>query len=459
MPNEAPVTLENVSENVKGLYEILKSKTAPAQGGKPVFAKDIEAAGACGARTMADILGYAEGSTERKGVSTPLNYGSRASTGMLSDEVRTRLFALKKLYASLEVQTGFLNKGVVTMHTMQGSPLWKQFEAACKAFDVTDFSTWIPTVNSRFYFEEYEIPFILANAFDQLPMESAVVHVPGVLGTPEGKEEGDAATFTEQSNTSSGYDVHARNNVYHQRITEDLAMDSAPSIIEKLRKEGAAALARSYERAILNGDTTDSGTGRGSGHMDTDIAAVSKHFSKAFDGLRKKAMANSANGVIYDHLGAAPSKVLFENVMNALGIFASEKSMCKWVLGTSVANKLVTGAIPELFTAYAFGSAASNVTGQVPPVFGIQGIQSQYIREDLNATGVYQAGQSKTILICVRTDRFSNWVRQPMRQWATPTLANSDQMLLASKMRHAWAGNPQSATEKSVAMAINVASV
>jgi hypothetical protein len=296
---------------------------------------------------------------------------------------------------------------------------------------------------------------ILGNEFDQLPMESATVQIPGAGGLPEGKEEGDSATFDEQSNTTDGFTVYARNNVYHQRITEDLMMDSAPAIIQKLRTEGAKALNRSWERSILNGDT--SGSPRGASHQDSDIAAVAKHFSKAHMGLRKLALANSANGSVYDHNGDVPTKALFAEVMKKMGQFAVEKADLRWILGISLGHDLVTGAIPELFTAFAFGGLASNVTGEVPPVFGIKGVQSRFQREDLNATGVYQAGSTLTCLILVRRDRFYHFVRQAMRQWATPTLASSDQMLLASKMRHTFGGVPQDALEKSVTIGINVA--
>jgi hypothetical protein len=130
-----------------------------------------------------------------------------------------------------------------------------------------------------------------------------------------------------------------------------------------------------------------------------------------------------------------------------------------YIYGPSVANALVTGAIPELFTAYAFGAAASNVTGQVPPVFGVKGVESRYVREDLNATGVYQSGQTLTTMAIIKKSRFMNFNRAAIRVWAAPSLPSSDFLLMTSKMRHAWDGTPQTALETSVALAINVATL
>lgn len=447
--NKTDSTLESVYGQLKG--------QAPAVIGKPVFEEDLAIAKACGIKSMADLIGHREKSQDSGGVALPINFGSKAQTAFMPDATRLRLFQFKKLFNAAEVQAQIMTRSVQpSAEAIMATPVWKHhLEAMCKAFNISDFSSWIPTVNARFYFEEFEIPFILANAFDQQPMDSATVHVPGVLGLLEGKEETDDGTFTEQSNSSSGFDVTARSNVVHTKITEDLQMDSAPAIIEKLRKEVVAGIARSYERAIVNGDTT--GTPRGASHMDSDIAGTAKHFSKAFKGLRKLAMDNSANGAIYDHGGDTASKELFRQLLKRMGKMGVEKGDLAWVLPVSVSTDVVTGAIPELFTAYAFGGLASNVTGKLPPIFGVQGIESQYMREDLNDSGVYASGATKTGVVCFKKSRFSNFVRQAIRVWAAPSLPSSDLMLMTAKMRHAWAGNPQSATEKGVVLAINVA--
>jgi len=452
--NKSDATLDNI-------YKMLKDKKAPAEIGKPIYAKDFDWVG--GSNKIKSIVGQRLES-KSDAAALPLNFGCKQSTGYMPDDVRLRLYNFKKTLNNVEIQAACKFPGqYVTPDMMKQTPIYKnQLEAMCKAFNVTDFSNWIPTVNSRFFFEELEIPFLLNDNFNQQPMDSATVEVPGTTGHLEGFEETDDATFTSQSRPQANYTVTSRNNVVHAQITQDLMVDSAPSIIENLRQDVGKGVVRSYENCTINGDTT--GTPRGNSHQDSDTQALALNltFSKAFDGLRKKAFANDAalgaGTIVYDHGSDTASKALFENVMGLMGKFASEKDDLIWLLGSTIENQLVTGAIPELFTAFAFGGLASNVTGQVPPVFGIKVVTSEKVREDLNNAGVFDNSVlDKTSILLVKKSRFNNFIRQAMRIFAAPSLPSSDIMLMTAKMRHAWNGNPQSADEKSVVMGRNIA--
>lgn len=447
---EVALDMKGVVDNAGKLYDVLNTKTAPAVIGQPVFAKDIEFAGMVGAKNMADILGHVERG-DNVPIGKSLNFASKADCALMPEETRLRLWHLKKLYNACEIQAAVLNKtGSPTADQMMATPIWKnQLGGLMKAFNVTDFATWIPTVNARFYFEEWEIALLLGDLFDQLPMESASVVVNGALGRLFGKLETDTATFAAQSNTSASYNVTAKNNVVHATITEDLNQDSMPAAIDKMRKEVVHGVARSEERSYLDGDVT--GT-----HMDADVTAATD-FRKAWNGIRKRGLDNSANGSVYDHGGDAPSKELFRQLLKKAGRFATEKSDLAWLFGPTIGTDLVTGAIPELFTAFAFGGPASNVTGQVPPVFGIKGTESEYFREDLDATGVYSiAAQTKTWMALVKRSRLMRHLRAPIRVWAAPSLPSSDIMLMTAKKRHSFSAIPQDSQEKSIIIAINI---
>jgi hypothetical protein len=439
-------------ENSQKLYGMLGDRKAPAAGGvalKAMLGKDLEIAKSFGAAGFADLFGHRELS-DNSPVGSCLNFGSKSSVGGMPEETRLRLFNLKKLVSNVEIQAQYLYKTPhPTPDQMKSVPLFKQLEPMLKAFDVTDFSTFIQTVNVRFYFEEYEIPLMVGDLFDQLPMASASENVTGILSRLFGKLETDAATYGVQSNTQSNYLIAAKDNVVHTEITQDLNQDSAPAVIDKIRKEVNLGIARSEERAYLDGDTT--GT-----HMDADVTAGTD-FRKAYKGIRKLGLANSANGSVYDHAGDLPSKILFDNLLLKMGKFGSEKADLCWIMGSFVENRLVTGAIPELFTAFAFGGQASNVTGQVPPVYGIKGVTSEWVREDLAATGVYTVGgETKTWMALVKKSRILRHLRAPVRVWAAPSLPSSDKMLMTAKKRHTFSAYPQSATEKSIIVGINI---
>lgn len=444
-------TAPAVPSNASKLYEILSTKEAPSAGGKPIFAQDLQIAKAFGARNLSDLFGHTD-QPSTKAICGSLNFGSKSSVGGMPDDVRMRLFNLKKLVSDVEVQAAVMFKTArPSADEMMATPLFKErLEPLLKAFDLAGFATWAPTVNARFYFEEYEIALLLSDLFDQMPMSTLTEKVNGALGRMFGLLESDVSTFAEQSNTSADYDVTAKNNVVHSKISEDLNQDSAPAVIDKLRKEVLMGIGRSEERTLLDGDVTGV-------HMDADVLAATD-FRKAYAGLRKRALGNSANGSVIDHAGDVPNKALFANMLRAAGKWGSDKGDLRWILGTAVATDLVTGAIPELFTAYAFGGPASNVTGDLPPVFGIKGVQSEYVREDLAATGTYTVpGQTTTYALLVKLSAFQRHLRSATRVWAAPSLPSSDLMLMTAKKRHAFAGNPQSSTEKSVIIGINVA--
>jgi hypothetical protein len=446
----------SMKSNASKLYEALQTKTAPAAGGKAlagIWEDDLRIVKMAGAKSMADIFGHKDIGDNAPYVRS-LNFGSKADCGMLPDDTRLRLFELKKLINAAELQAQIETRNLnPSAAAIMATPVYKNFlEPALKAFNVTDFSGFIQLVNTRFYFEEFEIALLVGDLFDQLTMESSTMSMKGILGRMFGLLETDSATFTAQANTQDDVPVSAKNNVVHAQITEDLNQDSAPAVIDKMRKEVVQGVARAEDRSYLDGDDSVA-------HMDADVTAATD-FRKAWKGIRKLGLDNSANGSVYDHAGDAPSKELFRQLLKKAGRFASDKSDLAWIIGSTLGNDLVSGAIPELFTAFAFGGPASNVTGQVPPVFGIKAYESEYVREDLAATGVYTAaGQTKTWCALVKKSRMMRFLRQPIRVWAAPALPSSDLMLMSAKKRHSFAAIKQSAEEKSIIIGIDIETV
>lgn len=440
--------------NVDAINDVLMSGKAPAHIGKAVFAKDFEYCKYVGAERPDQIFGKKITDDDTRESSVPLNFGAKSSTGCLPDEVRFRLLAFKKALSNVQIQAQLKSRSLFPSKSCYESvPAFREFSGMCKAFEVSDWSQWIDTVQARFYFEEYEIPHLLADQFDQLPMTSPIVRVSGALGLLEGELEADDGTFSAQSNTQGSYLVESKNNVVHALITQDLLDDSSPAIIDKLRKEVVRGIARSYEKALLDGDTSVA-------HMDSDVVSA-KSFKKAFNGLRKLAFdADTALGggqVVLNNSGDTVSKDSFANLLKALKIQSAEKDDLVYILGPTAQTDVVIGAIPELFTAYNYGSLASNRTGIVPPIFGIQPVLSQFVREDLNASGVYDGVTTNlTYMLLVQKSRFARWTRQATKVWAAPSLPSSDQMLMSAKARHSFAGIPQSVTERSVALLRNI---
>lgn len=413
-----------------------------------------------GRKSIAELLGvgddYGDG-YERSKVIPSVNFGNKKSH--IPDDLRILGLELKKDFHNALLQQQILAAKTKMPISVENTPYF-QFVLApkLKAFNVTDFANWIPTLNTRFYFEEFELEPGIEKYFEQIPMMSKTEQVPGAVNRLKGKLEADDATFSAQANAQSNYTYTAQDCVCHTDITEDLMQDMVPQSgsFDRLRKEVALGIRRSKEDAIINGD--DTGTPQGASHMDSDVAAgAATLFNKAFKGLRKRAIAAGANNGV-DNGGAQIDRDTFGNMLQKMGKMAKEKGDLVWIIGPSPSNRIVTGAVPELLTLDTFGPSATILTGNVPRIFGVEPYESEWVREDVNSSGVYAAAQSLTTALLVKKSRFVVGQRAAMKIWATPSLANQDKMLLTAKERFTFGGVPQTVTnERSVIIAYNIA--
>jgi hypothetical protein len=441
-------------------------KGAMFGGNAPAFNKGIgayipEVHKQFGLSHMRDIFGHGIEATDGydpHDFQKALNLGDRKSFRHIDEDFLETLLQLKKDFHSALLQAYLISCKTGQPTSFEQTPYFKRnLEAKLKAFNITDFSNWLPTLNTRFYFEELDLTPGLEKYFEQETMLAKTMRVPGTSGRLIAQLEGDSATFSEQSQSQGSFLLDAQDLVTHTSITEDLIQDATPARFDKLRLELGKSQLRAYVRAIVDGDDTIATSVQGDGHMDSDVAAISKDARKSFKGLRKKALDNSANGVVIAGRGDVVNKSHFDDLLVAMGKFAKEKSDLLFLVSSSVGTRITTGRIPELLTIQNFGVNATLVTGDLPKIYGVETLESEWQREDLNASGVYAASSSKTTIIGVKKSRFIWGVRSAMRLWAAPSLPSSDKMLATAKSRVAFNGNPQGANEKSVAIVTDVA--
>lgn len=410
--------------------------------GKAAYVKDI--AQILGYKSLAHMFGYGHGDEMQ---TLPANLGGKLPASV-DKELAATLLELKKHLHSASIQAQMIASKSGMPIDVRTTPYFKRWcEPLLKAYNITDFNDWIPTLNTRFYFEELEVEPGLSALFPQYPMSSSLMNVPVVSGRLMGELETDSGVFTEQSETDGKITLAAKNNVAHVKITEDLIQDAEPSLFERLRVEVAQALSRSRDNAILNGD--DSAT-----HMDSDVTNA-KDFRKAWRGLRKISLDNATS--VYNHNGARCNFTMFQEMYRIASKMRYDKGDCLWILGLAVEGDAVSGKIPELLT---FDKAASNATlfsGILPVIMGIRPVVTQWIREDLAATGVHTGTGTFTVAHLVRLSGFAFGVRSPMRIWAAPSLPNSDTLLMTAKERIAFGCAPQTANNKHVVTARNIA--
>ena len=174
--------------------------------------------------------------------------------------------------------------------------------------------------------------------------------------------------------------------------------------------------AHDWDYTILNGDTTNP-------HQDSDVDTAT-HRGRGLIGLRKMIQAAaSIDGATFDlerlrtmranmaKHGVAPSKLAFI---------------------TSVAGYMRMLGLAEVVSLDKFGPNATVFNGQLGSLDGIPVIVSEECRQDLNASGVYDATTTtNTLIVCAnRSDFLVGTRREPtVKLWVDPRY-DQDQLIL-----------------------------
>lgn len=376
-------------------------------------------------------------------------------------EIGEDLIELRKLVAftqcqmQLQVAKGQFNGvGNLPMFKKSLKPWLKE-----KGYESDLFETWIPHLNTAFYFDEVRIDPFIERHFGTYNMKAKSERINHLLGKLEGRRQEETDTYSPQTQSSTFVDFAASDNVVHTEIYSNLLQDADPNAFNTLMNSIVEGLGIAREKAILYGDDTrlDPETGHlGDDHMDSDIAGGSKHlFPKSWKGLRKLALGNSAHGVALDHGGGTLDKSIFQDLIRAMPIFARNKNECMWVMSTSTKRAIDTGIIAELLN-HDYVARGLIETGERNTLFGIPIYEAMYMREDLGDSGVFAPDSNKTTIMLVNKRRFFMGIRAPIRLWASPSLPNVDKLMMTGKERISFAGAKQSDVEKSIAISYNV---
>jgi len=170
----------------------------------------------------------------------------------------------------------------------------------------------------------------------------------------------------------------AARTVYSDIYDEDGIAAQLPWIKADLAK----ALQYGKERAILDGD--DNGT-----HQDTGDAPVSPDVRVAWDGLRFFALAveNSAGTATKTPATKAAFSATLANIVRGkMGKYAANPKDLAWFMGPQTWIQAMRDTTVQTADKY---PRPTNVSGELGNHGGIAIIVSELVREDLNASGVY----------------------------------------------------------------------
>lgn len=313
-----------------------------------------------------------------------------------------------------------------------------------------DGGNWIPTLISAQFIEEFELARAVEDKFQEIQMPGSPFELPVVAGVTKARKLAENTANTDAGFETRKLTMTAKKTAEFFIIPEELNEDSAPAIYQLGTREVVEAQRRAIESAIINGD--DDGT-----HIDSDTQAAAANVAeKLWKGLRRQAIANSANGGTVGFGNAVVSEAGLRAMRQSMKKFGVVPTELLWIVDPVVLQQMMV--LPGVATLEKYGPSATIVTGELARYQGIPIVVSEFMRSDLNATGVYDGvTANRSALLLVNMRRWYIGTRRPIRVKIQEDLPNQDRWLLASYQRKDFVGHTQSASEVSVVYGVNVA--
>lgn len=226
-------------------------------------------------------------------------------------------------------------------------------------------------------------------------------------------------------------------------FSTEVQEDSIVPIADYVKGKISRAISDGLEKAVLDGDTAAS--------QDSDSSAGDA--LTAWNGLRKLALAVSGLKVDLGTFNVANVRSL----RKAMGKYGVNPADLAWIVGPSVYNQLMGLDVVQTLDKY--GPNATILTGELGKFDGIPLIVSEHVREDLNASGVYDGvTTTKTYMLLAHRQAFVAGNRSGMTIKTDEDIEN-DQIKAVSRVRKAYSPIwTPSATYKTVAIGYNITS-
>ena len=308
---------------------------------------------------------------------------------------------------------------------------------------------WVPTLISSSYVDEFELEKMVEGRMVQIDCPSSPYELPVKSGVTKARKIAENTAMSDASFTTTKITFTAKKLGEYFIIPEELDEDSAVSFMPMARDELIRAHLRAVESAIINGD--DDGT-----HIDSDTQAGAADLAeKLWKGLRRQSIANSANGGTQSFGAAAVTKPNLSAMRANGGKFFTDPSQCLWIVGPQVYAQLLS--LDDVSTVDKFGPMATVLRGALAAYLGIPIVVSEHMRENLNASGVYDGiTTDRGGILLVNERRWYVGRRRPVKIMLAQDLPGQDRQLLAAYQRKDFQGHVQSASEVSSVYGLNI---
>jgi len=293
-------------------------------------------------------------------------------------------------------------------------------------------SDWIPTGFSADLINRVYLELKVASLFPRIPMPNDPYKFPvksagaTVYKLAESTTDTEATLITPTNVATTNVTLTAQKIGCRVNFSEELNEDSIIPILPMLKEDIAISMAQGIENTIINGDNT-------AHPADSNIVAGSNNVLTSWLGLRQAVNSGAKVSI---------------NTFNAENFRAIRKAMLKY--GVNPNNLAVICGIsgyiqllglrdsannPLVTTLEKYGPNATIVTGELAKIDGMPVIVSEFVPQNLNASGVYDGTTTNTtvILLVYR----NGWIIGDRRAFTLKTWENiqTDQTILVSTQR------------------------
>ena len=380
--------------NVEEIMKTLKDATTAVVDAKAVnkeeISKQVE-------QTIKDILSKHPGFTpERK-----IAFEENKELPTAKKDLLKGMTAVQSVdHDNLIIVSKLLNRPVKSLKS------WDEFKTKndgfIKAMDTAtsgEGQEWVPTELSTQLMELVRLELKVAALFPVITMPSNPYELPIQLGRFLSYKHAEQTETTGQTKITKHPTAGTTGKTIFTAVphgvevlaSDEITEDSVVPILPFVQKEIIKTLAEGREDAILNGDT---GT-----HEDSDVTG-STNRKTLWIGLR--AMAHDQT---YTRDLATLTLQNLRFMRSDMGKYGVQPSKLAWIVGIKGYIKLL--GLDEVITIDKYGPNATILSGELGKVDGIPIIVSEFQREDLNSSGVFQAGQTKTVMNLVWRDGFA----------------------------------------------------
>lgn len=310
----------------------------------------------------------------------------------------------------------------------------REFKKALDTATGAQGGDWVPTNFSSELFEFVQLEAKVPSLFRTIAMPSNPYKIPVGLARINTYKQAEQTADTGQTKITVGDGSNIGNATltavgHAARVltSAEFDEDSIVPVLPWLVRDIAKSLAEGREDFILNGDTA--GT-----HEDSDIGAGSADARRRI-ALGLRASANDG-GATYKLDMATFSLANLRALRLKMGKYGVNPSDMAIIVGPTGYSKLL--GLTEVITMQNFGNNGTVMTGSLGSIDGMPVIVSGQVRENLNASGVYDGTTTtKTVLYMVYRP---GWVIGERRAASSVKVYNelyseSDQIALIAKER------------------------